>query len=502
MASRSIRNTTVSDIFLDDIGIRIPASTTIDIPPSDVLLWLRSTDGGDAEPFIDTGDLIVGDLNGDLAADTGKGFLKLDPVQIQVGGVTIDSGVKVINFDGATGTVTGGAITNIVGLQGETGLTGAVGETGLTGIQGQTGPDGIPAFGSIWLDDNITPQGVTGIFQIISSFNQVGDFHNVAASTGATGTLRPLETGSYQIIASFTIESSANIEFEYSVHIDDVGQHQIEVDSTFTGGGGEVNSLAISGIVVVTGNSRIDLRARKKNLTDGLETFLVKHANLNIARVAIGGTGPTGTTGATGGTGTTGTTGQTGATGPTGPTDGATGGTGEPGPTGETGPPGAPTGPTGATGPTAFTGPTGETGVTGAGIPGPTGATGDATFGSNHTEFEDQTLQTVTGTTTPQSVGLLTTPSVSAGNYYIEWYMETAISSNNNVTQLVVELDGVEIGATDQTTRTSANFAPTSGFAVRTLTAGVHTVEIFGAPDAVGRTAFFQVIRSRIFRIS
>jgi hypothetical protein len=219
--------------------------------------------------------------------------------------------------------------------------------------------------------------------------------------------------------------------------------------------------------------------------------------------------------GAQGPTGATSVTGATGPTGDVGPAGAPTGNTGQTGETGTAGPPGAPTGqtgPTGGTGQTANTGPTGETGVTGAGIPGttgptgiaggPTGATGpDAIFGTDHEEFEDESLQTVTGTTTPVSVGLLTTGSLAAGDYYIEWYIESAISSNNNVTQIVVSLDTVEIGGTDQTTRTSANFAPTSGFAIRTLGAGIHTIDVRGAPDATNRTSFFQVVRTRIYRI-
>jgi hypothetical protein len=99
------------------------------------------------------------------------------------------------------------------------------------------------------------------------------------------------------------------------------------------------------------------------------------------------------------------------------------------------------------------------------------------------------------------SIGLLTTSSLPAGDYFIEWYLETAISSNNNVTQIVIELDSVEIGGTDQTTRTSANFAPTSGYAIRTLGAGLHTIDALIAPDATGRTSFVQRIRTRIYRI-
>jgi hypothetical protein len=107
----------------------------------------------------------------------------------------------------------------------------------------------------------------------------------------------------------------------------------------------------------------------------------------------------------------------------------------------------------------------------------------------------------VTGTTTPVSVGLLTTSSLAGGDYYIEWYIESAISSNNNVTQIFIELDSVQIGNTDQTTRTSANFAPTSGFAIRTLGSGIHTLDVLGAPDATNRTSFFTTVRLRIYRI-
>lgn len=115
MASRSIRNTTGSDIFLDDVGILIPAGETYEIPASDLLVWLRSVDGGDAEPLIDGGDLVVADSAGDLSADTGKSFLRIDPVQIQIDGVPLSGGVKVINFVGATGST--GTATATVDVQ-------------------------------------------------------------------------------------------------------------------------------------------------------------------------------------------------------------------------------------------------------------------------------------------------------------------------------------------------------------------------------------------------
>ena len=127
---------------------------------------------------------------------------------------------------------------------------------------------------------------------------------------------------------------------------------------------------------------------------------------------------------------------------------------------------------------------------------------GSSSYGNNHEYYEDETPQTVTGTTTPQPVATFITSVLPAGDYYVEWYIESAISSNNNVTQMQIELDAVNIAMTEQNTRTSTSFFPTSGFAMRTLTNAAHTVQVLAAPDQIGRTSFIQRIRLRVHRIS
>lgn len=511
MASRSIRNTTGGDIFLDDIGTRIPAGATIEIPAGNVLLWLDSADGGDAESFIDSGDLVVLDENGDLAASTGKGFLKMDPVEIQINGVLIEGAVKVINFQGATGSVSAGAVANVLGLQGETGLTG---DQGIQGGQGNVGAQGVTGGGQGSNFDAYLAtagQNVDVEITIPLDTNRVVDA--AFLHTAPTGIVLIQTSARYVLLGRCGTEVSVGNQVttsEFFLEVD-TGGGFVEVPGTrgrmFNRAAGEGGThAAVQAIVDLGVGDLVRMRALRLS---GPNNIILEDDNCGLViqdADVVGAQGPTGATSAIGSTGPTGSVGPAGA---------PTGATGETGEAGIPGPPGAPTGPTGGTGvtgQTANTGPTGETGVTGAGEPGPTGPTGisggptgptgpNATFGTDHEEFEDESLQTVTGTTTPVSVGLLTTGNITAGDYYIEWYIESAISSNNNVTQILINLDGGEIGGTDQTTRTSANFAPTSGFAIRTLGAGIHTIDVLGAPDAVNRTSFFQVVRTRIYRI-
>jgi len=72
VAVKKLRNTTVSDIFISDVGPTIAASSTYTIPPQDYLLWAASTD---IDAFITSGDIVVVDDVGDLSADRGKDFL-------------------------------------------------------------------------------------------------------------------------------------------------------------------------------------------------------------------------------------------------------------------------------------------------------------------------------------------------------------------------------------------------------------------------------------------
>lgn len=104
MATRLVRNTTISDIFLDDVGVRIPVGVTYTIPPTDITQWTKSAEtGGDANPFILNGDLVVNDGIQDLDAEVGLSYLQLDPVNVRISGTDLATRVKVFDFVGATG---------------------------------------------------------------------------------------------------------------------------------------------------------------------------------------------------------------------------------------------------------------------------------------------------------------------------------------------------------------------------------------------------------------
>ena len=139
-----------------------------------------------------------------------------------------------------------------------------------------------------------------------------------------------------------------------------------------------------------------------------------------------------------------------------------------------------PSGTQGEQGPSGVVGPSGAQGTIGAqGPPGEGGGGGSGIFGSGLTHIENS------GTFTTSSIGfqqalLLTTPSVEAGDYYISWSFESFVEDNDDFkeTHRIRVDDSDIIGIHTIGHDDKMDWKQESGFAIRTLAAGVHTVDI------------------------
>ena len=194
---------------------------------------------------------------------------------------------------------------------------------------------------------------------------------------------------------------------------------------------------------------------------------------------------------------------------------GPQGATGPQGPTGATGPQGA----TGAQGPQGIQGDPGPTGATGAqgpqGDPGPQGIQGDegpqgpagpsATFGSEYNYAESESESTTTSGTY-QTKTTLTTGTLPAGDYHIEWSIEACTTDQDMNVRIRLDdsttlnefehglgSDGDEDGK--QLWRTSA------GFKKVTLSNAAHNVKIQYNDDG-GGTAKIRKARISLWRVS
>jgi len=94
----------------------------------------------------------------------------------------------------------------------------------------------------------------------------------------------------------------------------------------------------------------------------------------------------------------------------------------------------------------------------------------------------------------------LTTPSLPAGDYQIEWYMEGSMNGSNQILTMSTVLDTINTIANMSTRESTANmWTPFGGNRQRTLTAGVHTViltfQTGGAGTATVRRASLSIMR-------
>ena len=93
--SKLLRNTTLSDIFISDVGVNIPLSSTYETQPTDSLLWAGSDE---LVVHLGSGDLIGNDGSRDLTpAESVKLFQGLYPDKIGIEGVNTSNGAMDVN---------------------------------------------------------------------------------------------------------------------------------------------------------------------------------------------------------------------------------------------------------------------------------------------------------------------------------------------------------------------------------------------------------------------
>jgi hypothetical protein len=95
----------------------------------------------------------------------------------------------------------------------------------------------------------------------------------------------------------------------------------------------------------------------------------------------------------------------------------------------------------------------------------------------------------------------MTTASLAAGDYRIGYSAEIASSHQNVPTEVKVEIDDTTIIAEAMSPRTSVadQYVMVSGFAVQTLTAGVHTIDV--DYRSTGVTAKIRRVRLEIYPV-
>lgn len=122
-------------------------------------------------------------------------------------------------------------------------------------------------------------------------------------------------------------------------------------------------------------------------------------------------------------------------------------------------------------------------------------------FGTQITAAEDNSEQITTSDVYAQALRL-TTASLPAGDYYIEWYCEQAsVSSTESVVRVQVD-DTDTVSEIAIRSQSSTVFEPDSGWARRTLTAAVHDIDLDFRSGGAGKTSSVRRVRIRIYRVS
>ena len=119
--SKIVKNTTISDIELKEVGITVPASDSYTIVLQDYLLWADTDSISEITPLINSGDIVINDGINDLSAANGIRFLEYtERLYIEEDSSPSTKVVSTLNFEGdVTITDEGGGKTKItVGTEG------------------------------------------------------------------------------------------------------------------------------------------------------------------------------------------------------------------------------------------------------------------------------------------------------------------------------------------------------------------------------------------------
>lgn len=127
--------------------------------------------------------------------------------------------------------------------------------------------------------------------------------------------------------------------------------------------------------------------------------------------------------------------------------------------------------------------------------------TSDFYFGTQNTSAESLGVSSTTSTSYIQKLKL-TTPSIPAGNYMINWSADLGNSSTKVASKMQVQVDDTTTLAGSQIDFTESNgYAMQAGHAIVALTAAVHTIDIDYSILSAG-TANIRNARLTIWRIS
>lgn len=124
-------------------------------------------------------------------------------------------------------------------------------------------------------------------------------------------------------------------------------------------------------------------------------------------------------------------------------------------------------------------------------------------FGSQYQSATSEGESSTTSATYVQKLRL-TTASVPAGNYYIGWFFEHAMSGDDKQFGYRLQVDDTTTFAEgileNKGQYSDSQWRPKSGFYVATLTAATHTVDIDYL--AVSDTAYIRRARIVVWRVS
>ena len=120
-------------------------------------------------------------------------------------------------------------------------------------------------------------------------------------------------------------------------------------------------------------------------------------------------------------------------------------------------------------------------------------------FGNEYTYAEREAESTETGTAFVNKV-TLTTATIPAGDYHIQWSLEMKSSASNRDVEMQVDLDAGTI--LNNTTIRLDEYIALGGHKRATLTNAVHTVEIDFRRITGGGTCYVQRARISMWRVS
>ncbi len=122
-------------------------------------------------------------------------------------------------------------------------------------------------------------------------------------------------------------------------------------------------------------------------------------------------------------------------------------------------------------------------------------------FGTEFSSSENNAEDATTSTTFVETL-TLTTASIPSGDYYIEWYVEYSTATNGNCLVQIQLDDTTTLGSVEERSQSQSAFETIAGFAIVTLTAAIHDIDMDFASSNGSKTATVRRRRLRIHRVN